>query len=83
MSNVNLQIDNSEVIRQNLVILGNSRVENGNLILEKGDDYVIRFSPKIMKKNETMQALYETQRNEIESLHSEIKNNINNTFFNI
>lgn len=77
---VNLKIKNSTVIRQNLVILGRSRVEDENLILEEGTNFVERFSPKIMQDNETIKALYGTQRDEIESLNDEIQNNIDNTF---
>ena len=80
MSNINLEVRNSEVIRNNLVILGKSRVENGNLILDADSNFVIRFTPKIMQDNDTMQALYETQKTEIEMLDGEIHNTINNTF---
>ena len=80
MSDVNLKIKNSTVIRQNLVILGRSRVEGENLILEEGVNFVERFSPNVMKDNDTMKALYGVQRDEIESVHDEIQINIDNTF---
>lgn len=81
MSDINLEIKNSEYIKQNLVILANSKVEDENLILDNGDDYVRRFSPEIMKDNDTMQSLYLVQKDEIETLHAEINSTIDNTFF--
>lgn len=80
MSEVNIKVRNSVVIRQNLVILGNSRVEGENLILEEGLNFVERFAPEIMKDNETMKALYGVQKDEVQSVHDEIQMNIDNTF---
>ena len=81
MSDINLEIKNSEYIKQNLVILANSNVENENLIIDNGENYVKRFSPKIMKTNDTMQSLYSVQRDEIETFNIEINSIIDNTFF--
>lgn len=80
MSEVNIKVRNSVVIRQNLVILGNSKVEGENLILEEGLNFVERFAPEIMKDNETMKALYGVQKDEVQSVHDEIQMNIDNTF---
>ena len=80
MSDVNIKVKNSTVIKQNLVILGGSSVEGENLILEEGLNFVERFAPEIMHDNETMKALYGVQRDEIQSVHDEIQINIDNTF---
>lgn len=81
MSDTNLEIKNSKYIKQNLVILANSNVENENLIIGNGENYVKRFSPEIMKTNDTMQSLYSVQRDEIETFNIEINSTIDNTFF--
>lgn len=81
MSDTNLEIKNSEYVKQNLVILANSNVENENLIIGNGENYVKRFSPEIMKTNDTMQSLYSVQRDEIETFNIEINSTIDNTFF--
>lgn len=80
MSDINLKIKNSNVIRQNLIILSRSRVEDENLILDERANYVVRYSPDALKDNKTMKALYGTQKDEIETLHDEIQANIDNTF---
>ena len=80
MSDVNIKVKNSTVIKQNLVILGGSSVEGENLILEEGLNFVERFAPKVMQDNETMKALYGVQKDEIQSVHDEIQINIDNTF---
>lgn len=80
MSDINLKIKNSNVIRQNLIILSRSRVEDENLILDERANYVVRYSPDVLKDNKTMKALYGTQKDEIETLHDEIQANIDNTF---
>lgn len=80
MSDVNIKVKNSTVIKQNLVILGGSSVEGENLILEEGLNFVERFAPEIMHDNETMKALYGVQKDEIQSVHDEIQINIDNTF---
>ena len=80
MSDVNIKVNNSTVIKQNLVILGGSSVEGENLILEEGLNFVERFAPEIMHDNETMKALYGVQKDEIQSVHDEIQINIDNTF---
>ena len=51
--------------------MSNSNIEN----------YVKRFSPEIMKNNDTMQSLYSVQRDEIESFNVEINSTIDNAFF--
>ena len=76
MSDINLKIKNSNVIRQNLIILSRSRVEDENLILDEKANYVVRYSPDVLKDNKTMKALYGTQKDEIETLHDEIQANI-------
>ena len=81
MSDTNIEIKNSEYIKQNLVILANSNVENENLIIDNGENYVKRFSPDIMKTNDTMQSLYSVERDEIETFNIEINSIIDNTFF--
>ena len=81
MSDINLEVKNSEYIRQNLVILANSSVEEENLILDEGIDYVERFAPEIMKDNETMKSLYSVERDTISQLHTDIDIVLNNTFF--
>lgn len=80
MSDVNLPIRNSTVIRHNLVILGESRVEGQNLILDDGSDFIYRFAPEIMNENETMDALYGTQRDEFESFNADLHSVIDNNF---
>ena len=80
MSDINLKVKNSNVIRQNLIILGRSRVEDENLILDERANYVVRYSPDVLKDNKTMKALYGTQKDEIETLLDEIQANIDNTF---
>lgn len=80
MSDVNIKVKNSIVIKQNLVILGGSSVEGENLILEEGLNFVERFAPKITQDNETMKALYGVQKDEIQSVNDEIQINIDNTF---
>ena len=77
---VNLKIKNSTVLRQNLIISSPSHVDNENLVLEKETDFVERFSPEIMKPNDTMQSLYGCQKEEMQNLHYSIKNTINNNF---
>lgn len=81
MSDINLEVKNSEYIRQNLIILSNSSVEGENLILEEGTNYVERFAPEIMKDNETMKSLYSVERDTISQLHTDIDMIIDNTFF--
>lgn len=81
MSNVNLEVKNSIVVKQNLVILTGSKVEGQNLILdEESVNFVERFAPEIMKDNETMKSLYGVQKDEIQAIHDEIQINIDNTF---
>mgnify|MGYP002624862398 FL=1 len=77
---VNLKIKNSTVLSQNLIISSPSHVDNENLVLEKETDFVERFSPEIMKPNDTMQSLYGCQKEEMQNLHYSIKNTINNNF---
>ena len=82
MSNdINLTVRNSDYINRNLVILANSDVKNENLILNDGINYVKRFEPDIMKENNTMNCLYDIQKQEISELNSAIDIVINNTFF--
>lgn len=81
MSDINLEVKNSEYIKQNLVILANSSVEDENLILDEGAKYVERFAPEIMKNNETMKSLYSVERETISQLHTDIDIVLNNTFF--
>lgn len=81
MSDINLEVKNSEYIKQNLIILANSSVEDENLILDEGTNYVERFAPEIMKNNETMKSLYSVERETISQLHTDIDIVLNNTFF--
>ena len=82
MSNdINLTVRNSDYINRNLVILANSDVKNENLILNDGINYVKRFEPDVMKENNTMNCLYDIQKQEISELNSAIDIVINNTFF--
>lgn len=81
MSDINLEVKNSEYIKQNLIILSNSSVEDENLILKEGTNYVERFAPDIMKDNETMKSLYSVERETISQLHTDIDMVIDNTFF--
>lgn len=76
---INLKVENSRVIKQNLIVIRNSQVEGENLILTD-DNFVERFAPKIMQDNETMKALYDVQKSEIQLLHDEIQLTIDNTF---
>lgn len=80
MSDINLEIKNSKVIKQNLAILTGSNVEDENLILDEGVNFVERFAPEVMKDNETMKSLYSVQKDEIQQIHDEIQINIDNTF---
>lgn len=79
---VNLKIKNSTVLRQNLIISSTSYVDDENLVLEKETDFVERFSPEIMKANDTMQSLYGCQKEEMQVLHYYIRDTINNNFIN-
>ena len=81
MSDINLEVKNSEYIKQNLIILSNSSVEDENLILKEGTNYVERFAPDIMKDNETMKSLYSVERETISQLHTDIDMVVDNTFF--
>lgn len=81
MSDINLEVKNSEYIKQNLVILANSSVEDENLILDEGTNYVERFAPEIMKNNETMKSLYSVEKETISQLHTDIDIVLNNTYF--
>ena len=81
MSDINLEVKNSEYIKQNLIILANSSVEDENLILDEGTNYVERFAPEIMKNNETMKSLYSVEKETISQLHTDIDIVLNNTFF--
>jgi len=74
-----LVIDNSSVERQNLIVR-NSYVDGQNLILGDSMNYVKRFSPEVIKDNKVYDDLYETQKEEISTLHSEIRNVSDNAF---
>ena len=80
MGDINLEVKNSEYIKQNLVILANSSVEDENLILDEGTKYVERFAPEIMKNNETMKSLYSVEKETISQLHTDIDIVLNNTY---
>lgn len=78
---MNIAIPNSKVTQRNLVIQTGSRVEGGSLILDDGEaNYVKRFAPAIMDGNDTMDALYEVQKGEVENLNLEARGVINNCY---
>ena len=57
MSDTNLEIKNSEYVKQNLVILANSNVENENLIIDNGENYVEITDDGIREYIEHMQEI--------------------------
>lgn len=80
MSDVSLEIKSSSVHKEILSIVSNSDVQDEVLILEDGKNYVKRFSPPFVKDNDTIQSIYEVEREEMENFHDEILINIDNTY---
>lgn len=68
----NIEIRNSKYELGNLDIRQGSDVENENLTLYDIIDYVKRFSPELLKDNETMNKIYSVQLYEIENLLYEL-----------
>lgn len=75
-----IDIPHSSVSQKNVIISSGSRVDGKSLVIDGDIDYVERFAPEIMDGNDTMSALYGTERDEVETLHDEIHETINNTF---
>ena len=67
----NLIVNSSEVIRHNLITL-RSEVQETTLILHDPPKYVERFAPDVLKNNDTMQALYKAEKDEITELVDKI-----------
>lgn len=75
----NIEIRNSKYKSENLTVISGSQVIDENLLLD-GAEYVKRFSPKLLKDNKTMDAIYSVQLEEIENLLYELFVVFNNNF---
>lgn len=75
----NVDVNSSYVSKHNLVAL-RSEVEDTNLILKEAPKYVERFAPEAVKGNDTMKALYATEKGEITEFIDNLLQTVNNAF---